>query len=285
MSKDNIEIIYEDSDIIAINKPAGISDTHDRSGKVNLINYLHNQRKDQQSLKIVHRLDKDTSDIMLLAKNTSAQRKLSEYFEKGRLKKIYLALIIGSSAETIGVIDAPIVQSRKNPQIMEVDLKKGKEARTKWELVADFGSISLIAARPITGRTHQIRVHLQYAGMPLAIDPLYGQNQAIMLSSFKADYKLGKYEEEKPLIDRLTLCAYELEIENLHPVRDKASLMPDGRLWRPVSNGIHLIAPLEKKFKAAIKMLTKYNARGPAAFIKEQNFNRLLDSQPLLLQI
>jgi len=293
MSKDNIEIIYEDSDIIAINKPAGISDTHDRSGKVNLINYLHNQRKDQQSLKIVHQLDKDTSGIMLLAKNTDAQRKLSEYFEKGRVRKIYLALITGSPAacgeqsrtEKTGIIDAPIAPNRKNPQIMEVDLKKGKEARTKWELVADFGSISLIAARPQTSRTHQIRVHLQYAGMPLAIDPLYGQNQAIMLSSFKADYKLGKYEEEKPLIDRLALCAYELEIENLHPVRDKASLMPDGRLWRPVSNGIHLIAPLEKKFKAAIKMLTKYNPKGPAAFVKEENFNRLLASQPLLLQL
>ena len=174
---------------------------------------------------------------MILAKNTDAQRKFSEYFEKGQVRKIYLALITGSPSEKTGIIDAPLTQSKKNPQIMEVDLKNGKDAQTQWELLANFGSISLLAARPLTGRTHQIRVHLQYAGMPLAIDPLYGQNQAIMLSSFKADYKLGKYEEEKPLIDRLTLCAYELEIESLH-----------------------LVAPLEKKFKATIKMLTKYNS-------------------------
>jgi 23S rRNA-/tRNA-specific pseudouridylate synthase len=199
---------------------------------------------------------------MLLAKNTDAQRKFSEYFEKGQVRKIYLAFIANSPSEKTGIIDAPIMQSRKNSQIMQVDLKKGKDAQTKWELVADFGSVSLVAARPLTGRTHQIRVHLQYAGMPLAVDPLYGQNQAIMLSSFKADYRLGKYEEEKPLIDRLTLCAYELQVENLQ-----------------------LVAPLEKKFKATIKMLTKYNSRGQEAFIKEENFSRLLDAKPLLVEL
>lgn len=268
MAKNSIEIIYEDDQIAAINKPAGISVTHDRSGKINLIDYLRKQRKDQQSLKIVHRLDKDTSGIMILAKNTDAQRKFSQYFEKGQVQKIYLALITGSPSEQSGMIDAPLMQSRKNPERIQVDYKNGKDAQTLWELLADFGNISLIAARPQTGRTHQIRVHLQYAGMPLVIDPLYGQNQAVMLSSFKADYKLGKFSEEKPLIDRLTLCAYQLEIEDFL----------DGR-------GLLLIAPLEKKFKATIKMLTKYNPHGPNAFINEQNFKRLLDSESLILKI
>jgi 23S rRNA pseudouridine955/2504/2580 synthase/23S rRNA pseudouridine1911/1915/1917 synthase len=128
--------------------------------------------------------------------------------------------------------------------------------------------LSLLAVRPLTDREHQIQAHLQYANMPLAIDVLDGQNQVIMLSSFKANYKLAKYAEEKPLINRLTLCAYELQIEDF----------TDG-------GPLHLVAPLEKKFKATIKMLTKYNPHGQAAFNNEENFKRLLDSQPLLLQI
>jgi hypothetical protein len=83
-----------------------------------------------------------------------------------------------------------------------------------------------------------------------------------MLSSFKSNYKLSKNAEEIPLIERLTLCAYELEIENHH-----------------------FIAPIEKKFKASIKMLTKYNPKGPAAFLNDQNFQRLLNSEPLVLHI
>ena len=197
-----------------------------------------------------------------LAKDTDAQRKFSEFFEKGQVRKTYLALTNGCPSEKTGVIDAPIAENKKNSQLRDVDFKNGKDAQTKWELLANFGIISLVAARPITGRTHQIRVHFQHAGMPLAIDPLYGQNHAIMLSSFKANYRLGKYEEEKPLIDRLTLCAYQLEIENLR-----------------------LIAPLEKKFKATIKMLTKYNPKGPAAFVKEEIFEQLLNTKPLSLDI
>lgn len=262
MTKNNIEVLYQDSQIIAVNKPPGISVTADRTGKMNLLEYLRLQLNSEEKLKIIHRLDKETSGIIILAKDTDAQRKFSQYFETGQVIKIYLAIITGFPSETSGIIDAPIGENRKNAQMMEVDFKNGKEAQTKWELVANFTGCSLIAARPLTGRTHQIRVHFHYAGMPLAVDPLYGSNKAIMLSSFKADYRLGKYEEEKPLIDRLTLCAYELKIENLE-----------------------LIAPLEKKFKAAIKMLTKYNPKGQDAFIEKDNFNRLMNSQHLLLKI
>ena len=161
-----------------------------------------------------------------------------------------------------------MAQNGRNPDKIEVDYKHGKDAQTQWELLADFGGLSLLAVKPLTDRMHQIQVHLQYANMPLAIDTLDGQNQAIMLSSFKANYKLGKYAEEKPLIDRLTLCAYEAKIE-----------------YFADSGPLHLVAPLEKKFKATIKMLTKYNPNGPAAFINEENFNRLLDSKALLLGI
>jgi 23S rRNA pseudouridine1911/1915/1917 synthase len=262
MAKNLIDIIYEDNEIFVINKPAGISVTHDRSGSDDIIEVLQKQI-DLGDLRIVHRLDKDTSGVMILAKHKDAQSKFCSLFEKSDVKKTYLALVAGCPEGQTGEIDAPIMQSEKDPRKMVVNSKKGKDAKTRWQLLADFGSVSLVAARPVTGRTHQIRVHFQHAGFPLVIDQLYGSNSPLMLSSFKAGYRLSKSaEEEIPLITRLTLCAYELQAENLH-----------------------LIAPLEKKFKAAVKMLTKYNSKGPEAFVNDQTFEQLLNAKPLSLDI
>jgi 23S rRNA pseudouridine1911/1915/1917 synthase len=266
MAKNRVETIYEDQQIVAVNKPSGISVAVDRTGKTNLLDFLQHQRKEK--LKIIHELDKEASGIIILAKNTDAQKKMSQYFENGRAKIIYLAFVAVTGLDKTGIIDAPLGEDFKNHQKMRVDLKHGTEAQTKWQLLADFGGISLIAALPAAGMADQIRVHLPYAGMPLAIDSLYGSNQEIMLSNFKRDYRLGKYAEEKPLIDRLTLCAYELTIENYQ----------DGKELR-------LVAPLEKKFKATVKMLTKYNANGLEAFVEKENFNRLVNSEPLILDI
>jgi len=268
MAKNRVETIYEDGQIVAVNKPSGMSVAVDGTGKTSLIDFLQKQRKDKEKLKTVHQLDKDASGIVILAKNTDAQKKVSQYFENGQVRNIYLAFVAWTGLERTGVIDAPLGEDFKKKQKIYVDLKHGKDAQTKWQTLADFGSISLIAVLPITDITHQIQVHLQHAGMPLAIDPLYGQNDGIMLSSFKYSYRLGKYAEEKPLIDRLTLCAYEIRIENYQ----------DGKELR-------LIAPLEKKFKATVKMLTKYNNNGPEAFVEEETFNRLINAEALILDI
>lgn len=256
-----MEIIYQDNDILAINKPAGVSVTHDRGGSESVTEILQ-KKPEFENILIIHRLDKDTSGIMILAKNAESHRHYCKLFEESRARKIYLALVAGRPDEESGIIDAPLMQSKKDVMKMSVDEKKGKESQTKWQLLADFGRLSLIAARPLTGRTHQIRVHFQYAGFPLAIDPLYSTNESIMLSSFKSDYRLGKFAEEKPLIERLTLCAYELEIENHH-----------------------FIAPVDKKFKAAIKMLTKYNSKGNAAFLNDEHLGQILNTKPLSLDI
>jgi 23S rRNA pseudouridine1911/1915/1917 synthase len=175
MAKKQIEIIHEDNDIIVINKPPGVSVTHDRSGSDDIIEVLHKQIE-HEDLRIIHRLDKDTTGVMLLAKNKESQSKFCSLFEKSNVKKTYLALVSGSPESETGEIDVPIIQSNKDPRKMEVYSKNGKDAKTRWQLLANFGSISLLAVRPITGRTHQIRVHFSHAGMPLAIDPLYGTN-------------------------------------------------------------------------------------------------------------
>ncbi|PKL49799.1 MAG: hypothetical protein CVV39_02325 [Planctomycetes bacterium HGW-Planctomycetes-1] len=261
MAGNKIEILYQDSDIIAVNKPAGLEVTNDRSGGENLIALLQKQA-DEDGLIIIHRLDKNASGVILLAKNEDAQTRFQNLFEESKIKKTYLALVSGRPENRTGQIDVPFMQCKRDSRKVEIAEKKGKDAETRWELLADFGRISLLAVVPMTDRTHQTRVHFQYAGFPLAIDPLYGANTPIMLSSFKPDYRFSKDAEEIPLIERLTLCAYELKTEN-----------------------IHLVAPLEKKFKATIKMLTKYNPKGPAAFLNDRNFQKLLNSELLELHI
>ncbi len=266
MSNPKVEIIYQDNDIIVINKPSGISVTKDRSGMPELLDFLAGQLEPQicRQLRLVHRLDKDTSGVMILAKTAKAQSQFSSSFEKRLVKKTYLALVTGIIRGNQGTIDISLVRSRKNPTLMCTTGKKGKKAVTEWNLLANFGTIALLAVKPITGRTHQIRLHLPGIGMPLAIDPLYGSKRALFLSDFKSDYRLASRQTERPLIERLTLHAYQIQLSN--PQTNHPAIF---------------IAALDKKFKAAIKMLAKHSLKGQEAFRYPDVFSRIINAKPL----
>ena len=274
MSKNKVEIIYQappagrrsDDDIIVINKPAGVLVTADRSGAAELTDILAGQLSPEttSSLRLVHRLDKQTSGVMILAKTKQAQSKFSGYFEKRLVKKIYLAIVTGPVTAPQGTINAPLTRSRKNPALMCIAPKKGKEAITEWRLLADFGPAALLAVSPLTGRTHQIRIHLPDIGLPLAIDSLYGNQRPLFLSAFKPRYRLAKNRTEKPLIDRLTLHAYQIQLPA------PQSNCPDC-----------FVAGLDKKFTACLKMLTRHNPNGPDAFTNPDDFSKIINADRL----
>ena len=266
MKKQKIEIIYQDQDVLVINKATGMSVTKDRSGTEDILMVLHDQlgRAQADRLLLVHRLDKLTSGVMVLAKKPEIQSQLTSDFEHKRINKTYLALVSGFVPQPQGIIKAPLARSLRDPKQMCVSSKRGKQAITKWKLLADFGTVALLAVSPVTGRTHQIRVHLPSAGMPLAIDPLYGSSRGIFLSDFKQKYRISRTKEEKPLIDRLTLHAYQLDLA-------------ESKQEKPAP----FVAALDKKFAATIKMLAKHSPNGTEVSLKEDYRDNILNADPL----
>jgi 23S rRNA pseudouridine955/2504/2580 synthase/23S rRNA pseudouridine1911/1915/1917 synthase len=224
-----LHIVHDDADLIAVEKPAGLAVIPGRGEKEDLLHRLADQTGLPASgtgdprLRIVHRLDKDTSGVLLLAKHIGAQRCLSEQFQNNRIEKEYLALVVGRPDASEGEIDAPLAPHPTSPRHMAIS-RHGRPARTAWRVEERFRHYALLRVFPRTGKTHQIRVHLAHIGLPLAIDPLYnppsgrsreGAAAGIFLSHFKLDYRPTRGEEERPLIDRLTLHAEKLTF--VHP--------------------------------------------------------------------
>ena len=255
-------IIFEDDSLIAFDKPSGLLVAPDRWDKKreNLMGIVHD--KMGHGVANVHRLDADTSGLLLCAKDKVALDFLSGQFQSKTVAKKYHAFVVVLPVEEAMKVIVPVRDAAGAlPDAFTIELalgederqkgrmrvfkgRGGKECATEFRTLERFGRFAFVECRPLTGRTHQLRVHLAAAGAPILNDPFYGNPDIkLLLSDLKRRYK-GR-DEEKPMIARLALHATELTLK--HPVTREP---------------LTLTAPLPHEFEVALKYLRKFGAAG-----------------------
>jgi 23S rRNA pseudouridine1911/1915/1917 synthase len=177
--KIKLDIIYEDDDIILVNKQAGIV-VHPSYGHPSgtLLNALMAHSKDKYNFYLIHRLDKDTSGLIIFAKNIKSKISISKQFQKRTVKKIYLAAVKGTIVENKGRIEAPLGRSPQNRKLVSVNPLAKKMAISEFKVLARRNGYTLVEVRIVTGRTHQIRSHMKYINHPVVGDQQYGGSEA-----------------------------------------------------------------------------------------------------------
>lgn len=204
-------VLYEDDRIIAFDKASGVASIRERYVIGVSLKEIAEERFGR--LWTVHRIDKDTSGVIVYARDAEAHKSLNDQFERHETLKIYAAVVEGEMIDDEMRVDIPLAVDPREPGKMRPSAR-GKESLTVLRVRERFRGFTYIEAEPRSGRQHQIRVHCKAVGLPLAVDPLYGNRSELMLSSFKRKFR--SYDrEEKPLIARLTLHAERLTVR--HP--------------------------------------------------------------------
>jgi 23S rRNA pseudouridine955/2504/2580 synthase/23S rRNA pseudouridine1911/1915/1917 synthase len=233
----HLDIIFENEQFIAINKPSGLLSIPDRLGQEISVKDLLKQKLG--SIYTVHRLDRDTSGVIVFAKTEEAHKELSQLFEGREMEKYYVGLVYGQMMNSSGSIDAPIMEHPGKTTKMMTHAK-GKPSLTDYEVLESFRLYSWVQFRIHTGRTHQIRVHMQHIGHSIVCDEIYGDAKPVLLSSLKKNFKLAKIaEEEKPILSRLALHSYRLK-------------------FTLGGETFELEAPLPKDLRAVLQQLRKW---------------------------
>ena len=246
-----IPVLFEDGHLLALDKPAGLPASPDRCDpqRPNLMKLLHTAIADAKPwarerglnyLMNAHRPDIETSGVILLAKSKPALVALANLFGSEKPVKKHLALVQGTPPENQFEVDVPIATHPAKIGLMRVDPKHGKKSRTRFEVLELFSGYALLKCEPLTERTHQIRVHLRYAGFPVVGDGLYG-GKPLWLSRLKPNYRLKPGHEERPLFSRAALHAEELTLP--HPVTGEM---------------LTITAPWPKDLNVALKYLRQF---------------------------
>jgi RluA family pseudouridine synthase len=239
--KQDIEIIFEDSDILVVSKPAGMLSIPDRYDR-DIVNLKDVFKQKYDNIFVVHRLDKDTSGIMVFAKNAESHRDLSMQFEDLLVKKVYHCVVNEVPVREEMKIDIPLMADPRIPG-KTIPSVRGKDSLTLIKVLKKYKNTSLMKCLLITGRHHQIRAHCAAIGHPLLVDPIYGNANEFKLSSIKRRMNLKKDTEERPLIKRITMHAKELAFR--HP-RTKEEMMFE--------------TDYPKDFAALLQVLNKYSS-------------------------
>jgi RluA family pseudouridine synthase len=246
-----ISVLHEDEHLLALDKPSGLLTSPDRDDpdRPNLTRLLHAaiaegkpwaRERGLSYLMNAHRLDFETSGVILLAKSKPVLVQLADLFGSEKPARKYGALVQGEPPAAEFESNARLAPHPANPAIIRVDQKRGKKALTLFEVRERFDGWSWLECRPLTGRTHQIRVHLRSLRLPIVGDALYG-GKPLWLSRLKSDYRLKPDREERPLIGRLALHAKELALT--HPVTGQV---------------VSVAAPLPNDIVVGLKYLRKY---------------------------
>ena len=242
-------LVYEDENIAAVNKSSGIAVSPDRWD-------LSRERLDKliaeflslQKIYTVHRIDRETSGLVVFAKNSETHKALSMAFENREVKKRYIAVVNGRPTWKETVCDLSLVPNGNKRHLTIIDKFRGKKALTAFRFLGSAGNYSVLEALPETGRIHQIRVHLAALGYPVVCDELYGNAKPVLLSAIKRSWR-GDLLEERPLISRLGLHAAELFIP------------PYAKNGAEATAGLYLKAPLAKDMSALIKQMEKASGK------------------------
>ena len=195
--KMDLDIVYEDDDIMIINKPSGVvvhpgNGNYDNTLVNGLMYYADNLSDGYEEYRpgIVHRIDKDTSGLIIIAKNNKSQEILGEYFKEHRIKREYIALIHGILESDSVLIDAPIGRDESSRKMMKVTSKNSKSAITHVKVLKRYKNFTLVKCRLETGRTHQIRVHMKYINHPIFNDPIYSKDKATEFGQYLHSYSM-----------------------------------------------------------------------------------------------